>query len=52
VALWANQLAILLLVIPAVIFTDRAIIRREEVYLTRKFGEPYRMYCQTVRRWL
>ncbi len=52
VALWANQLAILIMVLPAVVFTDRAIIRREEAYLTRKFGAPYAAYCAKVRRWI
>lgn len=52
VALWANQLAILLMVVPAVVGTDRVIIRREEAYLTKKFGAPYEAYCAKVRRWL
>jgi len=52
VALWANQLAILLMVVPAVVDTDRVIIRREEAYLTKKFGAPYEAYCAKVRRWL
>jgi protein-S-isoprenylcysteine O-methyltransferase Ste14 len=52
VALWANQLAILIMVLPAVVFTDRVIIRREEAYLTRKFGAPYQAYCAKVRRWI
>ncbi|MEY3702377.1 MAG: hypothetical protein RI891_1669 [Gemmatimonadota bacterium] len=52
IALWADSMTILLMVLPAVVFTDRAIIRREEAYLTRKFGEPYLAYCRKVRRWL
>lgn len=52
VALWANQLAILIMVFPAVVFTDWVIIRREEAYLTKKFGAPYEAYCAQVRRWL
>jgi len=52
VALWANQLAILIMVLPAVVFTDRVIIRREEAYLTTKFGAPYEAYCTKGRRWL
>jgi len=28
------------------------IIKREEAYMERRFGEPYRRYAQKVRRWL
>lgn len=31
---------------------DRIFIRREEVYLERRFGADYRAYRQRVRRWL
>ncbi|MFN7941637.1 MAG: isoprenylcysteine carboxylmethyltransferase family protein [Thermoanaerobaculia bacterium] len=30
----------------------RAVIDKEEAYLERKFGEPYREYKTKVRRWL
>ena len=46
-----NRWALLLL--PVVIaVVDRFVIRREERYLTAKFGEPYLRYCSRVRRWI
>jgi protein-S-isoprenylcysteine O-methyltransferase Ste14 len=45
--IWA--LIFLPLVIAAV---DRLVIVREEAYLVRKFGQPYRDYMARVRRWL
>ncbi|HEX2128984.1 MAG TPA: isoprenylcysteine carboxylmethyltransferase family protein [Solirubrobacterales bacterium] len=36
----------------AIIAIDRLVIAREEPYLERKFGEPYREYKTRVRRWL
>jgi len=44
---WA--MALLPLVLVAV---DRFVIAREEAYLERRFGEPYRAYRKQVRRWL
>lgn len=37
---------------PCLIIVDRFVIAREEAYLDRKFGEPYRAYKGKVRRWL
>lgn len=34
------------------VIIDRRIIPREERYLERKFGQPYRDYKARVRRWL
>lgn len=36
----------------ALIVIDRYVIRREELYLERKFGSSYLQYQSTVRRWL
>jgi protein-S-isoprenylcysteine O-methyltransferase Ste14 len=34
------------------LIVDRIVIRREEAYLTRHFGDDYRAYLTQVRRWL
>ena len=47
-----NDLAVVLMVIPAVAATNAWVIAREESYLARKFGEPYLEYTRRVRRWL
>lgn len=52
VGLWTNRLAVVAMVVPAFIITDRVIVLREERYLTRKFGEAYLAYRQRVRRWI
>jgi protein-S-isoprenylcysteine O-methyltransferase Ste14 len=36
----------------SLIAIDRFVVRREEVYLSRRFGEPYADYKASVRRWL
>jgi protein-S-isoprenylcysteine O-methyltransferase Ste14 len=42
-----------LLPFPAVlVVVDRFVIRREERYLTAKFGPVYHDYCTRVRRWI
>lgn len=52
VSLLLNTVWALLLLPLVVIVVDLWVIRREERYLTAKFGEPYRHYCARVRRWL
>jgi protein-S-isoprenylcysteine O-methyltransferase Ste14 len=37
---------------PLIIVMQRGVILREEVYLARKFGEPYLSYKAKVRRWI
>ncbi|HTG01401.1 MAG TPA: isoprenylcysteine carboxylmethyltransferase family protein [Nitrospirota bacterium] len=46
-SLWLFCSSLVLLLI-----LDVVVVRREEDYLSRKFGETYLMYKATVRRWL
>ena len=46
-AAWA-----LVLLIPILIVLHLAVIRLEEAYLERQFGEAYRQYRARVRRWI
>jgi protein-S-isoprenylcysteine O-methyltransferase Ste14 len=52
IALTANSVWILLMVIPTVLYLSFGVIDREESYLARKFGDEYRHYRQSVRRWI
>ncbi len=36
----------------AVLVLDFGVVRQEEAYLERRFGDAYRTYCNQVRRWL
>jgi protein-S-isoprenylcysteine O-methyltransferase Ste14 len=51
-AIAADSLAALLLLIPVVIIIKTQVIAREERYLEGKFGEEFRAYAARVRRWL
>ena len=52
IALGANSAWILGLLVPLLIVLHYGVIFREEAYLERKFGDAYRAYKATVRRWL
>lgn len=52
VAVMGNSLWALSLLIPTLAVIRYGVIAREEEYLERKFGEDYRRYRNSVRRWL
>jgi len=52
VAVWLDNLWVLLLVIPSVIVISLYAIAREEAYLEKLFGQDYLDYKRRVRRWL
>lgn len=51
VALLADNLWMVGLLIPILIVMQRGVIAREEAYLTGKFGDAYLAYKSRVRRW-
>jgi protein-S-isoprenylcysteine O-methyltransferase Ste14 len=52
VGLIADDLWILVLLVPLLLLMHWGVIVREERYLEEKFGETYRQYKARVRRWL
>jgi protein-S-isoprenylcysteine O-methyltransferase Ste14 len=52
IGLLLPSLLVLALVVPVLILMHYGVVVREEAYLERKFGEPYRAYKKRVRRWL
>lgn len=51
-ALACNSGIMVALVVPLALTLHYYVIRKEERYLTRRFGPPYEDYCRQVRRWL
>jgi len=51
-ALLANALCIVALLVPLMFLIYLGVIKREERYLEAKFGDAYRQYRVRVRRWL
>ena len=52
IATLSNALAILAGVFVGVAALQVLVVRREEAYLERKFGEVYREYTKATKRWL
>ena len=52
IAAWVNSLSILLLLVPVLVVVDQGVIKREERYLEKKFGDEYLRYKSQVRRWI
>ncbi|MCH9044905.1 MAG: isoprenylcysteine carboxylmethyltransferase family protein [SAR324 cluster bacterium] len=52
IAIAADSVWVLALLVPALVIMHYGVILREERYLEGKFGEDYRQYLASVRRWL
>jgi protein-S-isoprenylcysteine O-methyltransferase Ste14 len=52
IALIAHSIWALLMLLPVILIMSRFVIRREEEYLARTFGEEYEHYKMEVRRWI
>lgn len=52
VAVWFNNVWVLILVMLSLIIITQYAIKREECYLEKLFGQDYLDYKQRVRRWL
>ena len=51
-ALVFNSIVAFLLLPLVIVLVTLTVIRREERYMTRQFGEAYLDYCRRVRRWI
>jgi protein-S-isoprenylcysteine O-methyltransferase Ste14 len=52
IALWIGSLWMAATLIPAAALISGIVVRREERYLERRFGQQYADYRNSVRRWL
>ncbi len=52
IGVFLNSFWILISFIPSAVLVYTIAIRKEEVYLEKKFGEEYKHYKNKVRRWL
>ena len=51
-AVWLDSAWILAMLAPVLLVMSYGVIAREERYLEARFGEEYRSYARSVRRWL
>ena len=49
---WTNSIWFLTWAVVAIVLLTHFVIKREEAYLERKFGESYLDYKRSVRRWI
>ena len=47
-----ENLWLLLMLVPFALVIRYGVVAREEAYLARRFGDDYRRYRASVRRWL
>jgi protein-S-isoprenylcysteine O-methyltransferase Ste14 len=52
ITFWVNSMWPLLFLPVVLLVMNRWVISREEAYLERRFGDAYRSYRASVRRWL
>lgn len=52
VAIWFDSMLALVLLVPVIFVIQREVIEREERYLEARFGQAYRDYRASVRRWI
>jgi protein-S-isoprenylcysteine O-methyltransferase Ste14 len=48
----ADSVVALVLLVPLLVIVHYGVVAREERYLEAKFGDEYRRYMETVRRWV
>ena len=52
ISLIVNSLILMILIIPLFFVIREGVVKREENYLERKFGQDYLNYKSSVRRWI
>jgi protein-S-isoprenylcysteine O-methyltransferase Ste14 len=52
IAVLSGAVWVLAVLAPVLFLIDRGVIRREELYLSRRFGRDYLRYMARTRRWI